>query len=87
MLEPSLSIMEASTSTYSNKPEEWEGVPARSKTEVVLRYIYAMMRRKIFSSPKDQIGVYMYHVVSYLFGVYHSLDENDHAARSRYFPT
>ncbi|GAA5988311.1 hypothetical protein JCM10908_002158 [Rhodotorula pacifica] len=35
----------------------WKGAPARSKLEECLRCVYAMMKRKVISSPKDLLGV------------------------------
>ncbi|KWU42341.1 Ku DNA-binding complex, Ku70 subunit [Rhodotorula sp. JG-1b] len=35
----------------------WKGAPAKSKLEECLRCVYAMMKRKVISSPKDLLGV------------------------------
>ncbi len=81
MLAASVSITDSSNYTSTSNRvnlEEWDGVPAQSKMEVVLRYVYAMMRRKITSSPKDQIGVYMYHTVGLLsLTSYHSMNSSE----------
>ncbi|GJN91425.1 hypothetical protein Rhopal_004446-T1 [Rhodotorula paludigena] len=35
----------------------WKGKPAKSKMEECLRCAYAMMKRKVISSPKDYVGI------------------------------
>lgn len=43
----------------------WKGKnPPKSKLEVVLLSAYAMMKRKVISSPKDQVGIVIWNTVS-----------------------
>ena len=41
----------------------WKGAPAKSKLEECLRCVYAMMKRKVISSPKDLLGVLIWNTV------------------------
>lgn len=45
----------------------WKGKsPPKSKLEVVLLSVYAMMKRKVISSPKDQVGVVVWNTVRFV---------------------
>ncbi|GAA5867373.1 hypothetical protein JCM3774_003567, partial [Rhodotorula dairenensis] len=67
MLAPMLTPPPAPTPTSSSsRPPQtqaqsdailWKGAPAKSKLEECLRCVYAMMKRKVISSPKDLLGV------------------------------
>lgn len=67
---PAPSATPTSSSTQAKPPPAtqtnaitWQGRPARSKMEECLRCVYAMMRRKVISSPKDLIGVLVWNTV------------------------
>jgi ATP-dependent DNA helicase 2 subunit 1 len=47
----------------------WKGAPAKSKLEECLRCVYAMMKRKVISSPKDLLGVLIWNTVRFLFSL------------------
>lgn len=42
----------------------WKGKPATSKMEACLRTAYAMMKRKVFSAPKDCVGIVIFNTAS-----------------------
>lgn len=60
MLEPNLDLGPPSTQSVGYK-----GPPAKSKMEVALRSVYAMMKRKVISAPKDVMGVLIFGTVSH----------------------
>ncbi|KAM0754970.1 Ku DNA-binding complex, Ku70 subunit [Meredithblackwellia eburnea MCA 4105] len=75
MLEPSLAAPDASapaptqpsaTQPTATQPSAtqtqvgWKGKPARSKMELCLRSAFAMMKRKVFSAPKDSVGIVIF---------------------------
>jgi len=46
----------------------WNGKTApKCKMEVVLMAAYAMMKRKVISSPKDQVGILVWNTVSFTY--------------------
>ncbi|TNY22223.1 SPOC like C-terminal domain-containing protein [Rhodotorula diobovata] len=62
MLSPASSTQAGPTPSRSVRPSatqslDWNGPPARSKMEECLRCAYAMMRRRVISSPKDLVSI------------------------------
>ncbi|POY71002.1 ATP-dependent DNA helicase 2 subunit 1 [Rhodotorula taiwanensis] len=54
---PTLTAPAGSARPAATQAIVWQGPPAKSKLEECLRCIYAMMKRKVISSPKDLIGI------------------------------
>lgn len=76
MLAPMLSPASSSSSSTQAGPTpsgsvrpsatqslDWNGPPARSKMEECLRCAYAMMRRRVISSPKDLVSIMIWNCV------------------------
>ncbi|GAA5867392.1 hypothetical protein JCM8547_003331 [Rhodosporidiobolus lusitaniae] len=50
----------SATTRPTSSAVSWKGKPARSKMEQCLRAVYATMKRKVISSPKDLVGIIIY---------------------------
>lgn len=60
---PTLTAPAGSARPAATQAIVWQGPPAKSKLEECLRCIYAMMKRKVISSPKDLIGILVWNTV------------------------
>ncbi|CEQ43197.1 SPOSA6832_05100, partial [Sporobolomyces salmonicolor] len=60
---PTPSSTPAQTTREAINSLGWKGQDPKSKMELVLRTAYAMMKRKVISSPKDLVGILIWNTV------------------------